>query len=478
MNKMLVMDKLPKAARGSFVWTLLQGRALEVVEHLKPEEYQKEGGENVLFALLDQRWPVKDKAEEIGEHVSEVFMLKSKEGETVRAWCARAREVFDRCQRKTSVSFPEEARGWILLNCSGMNEEQRAVVLARGSGSLKFDDVSKAMRSCYPEFVVPRKRSTAAHYMENDYQDWWNEYPEAEAEEPEADAGFEDVELFLAEHGNSGYLDEAEESYQEHEVAEVLQTSWKDRRAELNKLQKGRKFHQASDVKRQFRVEIEELKKRTQCRRCGKTGHWARECRAPASSTTGAAASSTTGAASVQTEHFICMVTDSSLSRPHVQDMLSALRSRRMQEETVLLVSSPGYAILDSGCGRSVIGSETLQTSALPCPVEGGRHSTTQGLTRGELLSLWERRPGDDGSSDRDASSAGRPSWSGPRSDHPRQGAAVDVSSRAQEAWSDHGLLLRHPSAVQRWHGHQHDGERGRPVYDPRRRLQHPDQDD
>ena len=89
-NKMLVMDKLPKSARGSFVWTLLHGRALEVAEHLKPEEYQKDGGEEVLFALLDQRWPIKDKAEEIGEHVSEVFMLKSKEGETIRAWCAIA----------------------------------------------------------------------------------------------------------------------------------------------------------------------------------------------------------------------------------------------------------------------------------------------------------------------------------------------------------------------------------------------------
>ena len=47
-NRMLTMDKLPKEARGSFVWTLLQGKALEVVEHLKPEQYQVAGGETVL----------------------------------------------------------------------------------------------------------------------------------------------------------------------------------------------------------------------------------------------------------------------------------------------------------------------------------------------------------------------------------------------------------------------------------------------
>ena len=368
-NKMLVMDKLPKSARGSFVWTLLHGRALEVVEHLKPEEYQKDGGEEVLFALLDQRWPIKDKAEEIGEHVSEVFMLKSKEGETIRAWCARAREVFDRCERKTKVSFPEEARGWILLNCSGMNEEQRAVILARGNGSLKFDDVSKAMRSCYPEFVVPKKRTAAAHYMETGYQDWWTEYPEADAQELEAEIGFDDVELFLAEHGTGEYGLETDESYQEHEVAEVLAASWKDRRAELSKLQKARKFHQAGDVKRQFRVEIEELKKRTQCRRCGKTGHWARKCRAslPNASASAGAAAGSSGASLVQVKDFVCCIQALPImtveSRQSVKKagMLDQLRARRQDEHEVLLVSSPGYAILDSGCGRSVIGSETLR---------------------------------------------------------------------------------------------------------------------
>ena len=54
-NRMMTMDKLPKEARGSFVWTLLQGKALEVVEHLKPEQYQIEGGEKVLFELLEPR---------------------------------------------------------------------------------------------------------------------------------------------------------------------------------------------------------------------------------------------------------------------------------------------------------------------------------------------------------------------------------------------------------------------------------------
>ena len=60
-NKLLTMgDKLPKEAYGSFVVTLLQGKALETIEHLQPGEYQKTGGEKVLLELLDRRFPDKE----------------------------------------------------------------------------------------------------------------------------------------------------------------------------------------------------------------------------------------------------------------------------------------------------------------------------------------------------------------------------------------------------------------------------------
>ena len=48
INKMNVMDKLLSKATGSFVWTRVQGRALEIVEHPKEEEYQYEGGDTVI----------------------------------------------------------------------------------------------------------------------------------------------------------------------------------------------------------------------------------------------------------------------------------------------------------------------------------------------------------------------------------------------------------------------------------------------
>ena len=96
---------------------------------------------------------------EIGETLGEMFAMKGKDHESLRQWSARAREAFDRCKRKCGADFPEEVRGWVL--------HERAVVMARGQGDLKFDSVSQSMRSCYPEYVISRRKATGAHLVED-----------------------------------------------------------------------------------------------------------------------------------------------------------------------------------------------------------------------------------------------------------------------------------------------------------------------
>ena len=103
-------------------------------------------------------------------------------------------------------------------------------------------------------------------------------------------------------------------------------------------------------------VEVEELKKKTQCHRCGCTGHWARECRMPRNSAApGAGASSsaaaTSGAGLVQQlPDFVCVVT-AEPEKPSLRStMVQQLRARLAQTDIALhLISSPGYAVLDSG---------------------------------------------------------------------------------------------------------------------------------
>ena len=380
-NKLLTLDKLPKTAKGAWIYTLLTGKALECIEHLAPEDYQKEGGERVIWDLLDQRFPLRDQTDELGELLTEVFLLKASEGETLKAWIGRASELFDRLNRKTGVNFPDEARGWILLHKSELTSEQKAVVLARALGSLKRERISTALRSCYPDMVIPKRRAAHAHLVEDGLPS------NLDMEDDTVDVDIPELEMFLAEHSSSTGTGE-NDVFTEADVAEVLAVSWKEKRAELNKLQKSRRFDKAREVKRSFKVEIEELKRRTKCNRCGKIGHWARECRQkrdPASDRKSASASSSTatpsGAAVVQVSeehevlvnsevpveaevleepeiHFIASVEIWSLiDRVRNQGFSSALPGHE-----TLLVSSPGYGVLDSGCGKTIIGSETLQS--------------------------------------------------------------------------------------------------------------------
>ena len=95
----------------------------------------------------------------------------------------------------------------------------------------------------------------------------------------------------------------------------------------------------------EFGVEVEELKKQTMCNRCGKRGHWARECKnLPAKG-------SNKGSSIVESPpDFVASA----------EDQCSMLEMRLMREGSssseVLLISSPGLEVLDSGCGRTIMG--------------------------------------------------------------------------------------------------------------------------
>ena len=80
-----------------------------------------------------------------------------------------------------------------------MSEEEQAVVLARTQSELKFDAMAVWMRSCLPDFTVPKRRATGAHLVET--KSMAEVMGSVDDEDPNVGvAEFQDIELFLAEH--------------------------------------------------------------------------------------------------------------------------------------------------------------------------------------------------------------------------------------------------------------------------------------
>lgn len=167
-----------------------------------------------------------------------------------------------------------------------ISSEQQAVVLARSQGVMKRVELGTAMRSCYPEYARTRKEVYGAGMVDDSRLDDLD--PAADPDEVDASAQFEDVEQFLAEYS----LESSDEVIEEADAAEALAVSWKERRGDLNRLQKSRRFGDATRLRREFRVEVGELKKRTRCHKCNQVGHWSRERRSGKSSGKGKSKSS------------------------------------------------------------------------------------------------------------------------------------------------------------------------------------------
>jgi hypothetical protein len=143
--KMLTCKDLKKEQRGPWVFTLLDGKAWDACEHLSLEKLSEPGGEDEVWSLLEARFPEKEPYDQMGEALGAVFALAARDGEDLKSWTGRVRDTFDQCQRKGEVKFPSEAKGWILLHCAGMSEEQRAIVKAKSQGRLDFEVVSQAL---------------------------------------------------------------------------------------------------------------------------------------------------------------------------------------------------------------------------------------------------------------------------------------------------------------------------------------------
>ena len=114
LSKVITMTTLTGKARGPFVHSMLDGDALTAVEHLEIAEFAIEGGENLIFNILEARYPDKDPIDPAGKALFDVFEVSAREGERLSEWSARAQSVFHACQRDAGSAFPDMVKGLLV----------------------------------------------------------------------------------------------------------------------------------------------------------------------------------------------------------------------------------------------------------------------------------------------------------------------------------------------------------------------------
>ena len=72
LSKTITMTTLTKEARGPFVYSMLDGDALTAVEHMEFAEFAIDGGENLIFNILEARYLDKDPIGRAGKALIDV----------------------------------------------------------------------------------------------------------------------------------------------------------------------------------------------------------------------------------------------------------------------------------------------------------------------------------------------------------------------------------------------------------------------
>ena len=171
-------------------------------------------------------------------------------------------------------SVPDMAKGYLCLHRCELSDDQRAVVLGSTGGKYEVAAMAPALRSCFPEYRDP-KLSRRSHGV------FVSEMPQEMVEEEVHD-----------EEDSSDDLGDVEKYLNEDDQSDFV---WRKTRSERcwhrRENKTGKKFHgktsskgwkpietDVSSCDAKIGAEVEELKLRPKCNRCGIVGHWAREC--------------------------------------------------------------------------------------------------------------------------------------------------------------------------------------------------------
>ena len=246
---------VPEEALGSLLFTLLDGAALRAFDSVSMDQIEVAGGQQVVYDILDDRFPEEASHDRIGEVLDNIFDLKVERGETTAVFTGKVKSAFSAAEAE-GVTFPDVAKGYLLMRFAKLGPEKRAVVLAASRQSYNEADIASALRTTYPEGLYSGKGVSFAAPVETD-----EIYVTAD------DDLLEEEDVLAT---NATDEEAAGDPIEEQDAIDILMT-WKQTRNQINKEKNSRGFGGgAADLKR--------MEARVRCFKCKKVGHFSRNC--------------------------------------------------------------------------------------------------------------------------------------------------------------------------------------------------------
>ena len=238
---------------GAMLFTMLDGTALRAFDAVNMDDLEQSGGQDLVYQVLDERFPEEAVHDRLGEVLDKIFDLKVEKGESTSGYTGKARAAFSAAEAE-GVRLPSVARGYLLLRFAKLPQDKKAVVMAAARQSYESyeeQDIAAALRTTYPEGLYSGRSGSHVATVE----------PLQE----ESDVG--DVgDVFLAEDDEGQVGDD--DPIEEQDAIDVLLT-WKQTRQSINKEKLSRGLNSGG---------LKKLEARVKCYKCQKVGHFSRNC--------------------------------------------------------------------------------------------------------------------------------------------------------------------------------------------------------
>ena len=247
-----------ESALGAMLFTLLDGAALRAFDSVEMDSLEQAGGQDIIYQVLDERFPEEAVHDRLGEVLDGVFDLKVEKNESTAAFTGKARAAFTAAEAE-GVKLPSVAKGYLLLRFSRLPSDKKAVVMAAARQSYEEADIAAALRTTYPDNLWANAKAHPVHVVDQVF--------EMPAEEELAQD--EVQEVLAAFNEEDPHVEDSNEPIEEQDAIDVL-LSWKQTRTQISREKLARGLGGSQDLKK--------LEARVKCFKCQKVGHFSRNC--------------------------------------------------------------------------------------------------------------------------------------------------------------------------------------------------------